>query len=1139
MTLETLYRKDLDEAKLNYKNRMLTPLAPYKDLGVMPTEIVSLLTYQKILEKKKSDLTHVNIPPMSFDVNQNITAHFDKLDSDTINQRAMIKDEYETRKQQMQTDYEDQMSHQHEYNESLINPYREKHMELLQYKDDLKHVCDRYNISPLDMNISDTITADEFGTLIDESLNICERYKSKDYGYFAKAISPLQGETSFEFVLCYVVMVVAVLYFLLPVVSIAVFGYMIAMVHGLYRDLEKLKIAVALMSQLDYNRFVDDQLLAPPEQPDFEAVDKEMFEKINSVEDHTEERCVAMEQTGSFIEAVSKECAQTTKEVLDEYTAINTALVNRLKEVDDKIHAFLKDYKPFPTVCNQSVVMSHTYVLGRIEDRLDVSATLPLQNIVFDCTDRERAINIVKLYLCNALLSVRVKQLTVDIYDPQNQGRDFAEFFDKSTSDYIKPNEKPLDKLIEEFRSYAQDNIKKLNHKDIDTFNKEAEEKEMIPLGYRLLIMVSEFDRWKKDKEETGRVFKEFFKYSAENGVMIWLLDTNKWGGSVWVDGSYNATEGHALEYDLPLGATATNTYITALATYKDRGISYTKNFADKYIPRDKWWTWNTIEGVDLHFGLADGDPAKGYPIQLNDGNVHALCAGATGAGKSALISALLTALITKYPPSELEIIYIDFKNSEANKLTENGFSVVPHLRIISGTTDGGYALSIFEYLISELTARQKICAKYKEVNLKDLRKRHPEVVVPRLLVLFDEFQVMYNTEYVPQRTIDSINAKITAFTKLARAYGGHLLFTSQSMKGTMSQDTMSNFSLRAALRCTAEVSEQILGNKAASTITAKFGYMYTNTSAGQDAKFNQRWRVPFIDVPEMLEIVGELNKMCEERGEKHWHAEFYDEKQLVPAEKLNEWYEEYREFDDPEVVILGERAAYSTNKAPLTLTLMQDSKENVLLGAFEREDLLNLVLTFVDNLKRKENCRIIMHVADKDSHRLLGVEDIVEEDLLDISRPEQDVIEFLQAIIDLVNYRFEIGGPYEPVYVFCVGWEVAPGIGVEQNYKGVEAFKPVLNKAPSVGVHFIFALKSKPLDSCSFIPNACSHRIVGLMPSDAPFFIDTSAVEKLPDKDKDAGLFAIYKYGTNEQKFRIYQHKFKGTIKSREVIIK
>lgn len=1138
MTLETLYRKDLDAAKENYRNKMLAPLANYKDLGTTPTEIVALLTYQKDLEKKKVDLTKVSIPPMSFDVNQNLTQHFDKLDSDALNQQAMIKEEYANKKQQMQNDYETQMANLHEHNENLINPYRDKHLELLKYQDDIKHVCQRYGISPLDMNISDNITSKEFGTLIDESINICEKYKSKDYGYFAKVIAPLQGEVTFEFVVCYIVLGVAILYFLLPVVSFAVFGYMIAMVNGLYKDLEKLKIAVALMTQLDYNRFVSDELLAPPDPPDFDAVDAEMWEKVNSVEDHGEERCVAMEQAGTFIDKVNKECAQVTREVLDEYTAVNTNIDKRLAEVDEKIKSFLKDYKPFPTVCKKTVVMSHEYVLGRIEDRLDVSATLPLQNIVFDCHDKERAINLVKLYLCNALLSVRVKQLVVDIYDPQNQCRDFAEFFDTATSDYIKPNDKPLDKLIEEFRTYTQENIKRLNHKDIDTFNKEAEEKEMVPLGYRLLIMVSEFEKWKKEKEDTGRVFREFFKYSAENGVMIWVLDTNRWGGSVWVDGSYNASEGCALQYDLALGATATGTYIKALSEYKDRGIAYTKNFASKYIPREKWWTWKTIEGIDLNFGLENGDPTKGDAIQLNDGNVHCLCAGATGAGKSALISALLTSLITKYPPSELEIIYIDFKNSEASKLTENGFSIVPHFRIISGTTDGGYALSIFEYLIAELTNRQKICAKYKEVNLKDLRKRHPEVVVPRLLVLFDEFQVMYNPEYVPQRIIDSINAKITAFTKLARAYGGHLMFTSQSMKGTMSSDVMSNFSLRAALRCTAEVSEQLLGNKAAGTITAKFGYMYTNTSAGQDAKFNQFWRVPFIDVPEMIEIIGTLNKMCEERGEKHWHAEFYDEKLLVPASKIDEWYEKYDVFDDPEVCIIGERAAYSVNRAPLTVSLLQDSKENVLLGAFEREDLLNLVLTFVDNVKRKDDCKIIMHVADKDSHKLLGVEDIVEEDLLEISKPEQDVTEFISAITDLINYRFEVGGPYTPVYVFCVGWESASGIGIEQNYRCVESFKPILNKAPSVGVHFIFAFKSKPLESCSFIPNACSHRIVGLMPQDGTFFIDSSTVEKLPDKDKDAGLFAVYKYGATETKFRIYQHKFKGTIKSREVVI-
>ena len=244
---------------------------------------------------------------------------------------------------------------------------------------------------------------------------------------------------------------------------------------------------------------------------------------------------------------------------------------------------------------------------------------------------------------------------------------------------------------------------------------------------------------------------------------------------------------------------------------------------------------------------------------------------------------------------------------------------------------------------------------------------------LPRMLVIFDEFQVMYNPEFVDSRTIDTINSKITAITKLARAMATHFWFTSQSMKGTMSKDTIANFSLRGALRCTADVSEELLGNKAASTIKSKFGFMYTNDSAGQNKDANRFWRVPFLDEKKMPEYIDTLNAMLPEFNEKHDMAEFYDEKILVPVNELDNWYKTYPDtFNDSSVFILGERANFSTNKAPVAISLQDDGGENIMLAAFDRQDMLNLTMTMIKNLKNKDSdCTIIMNVQDAETHTM------------------------------------------------------------------------------------------------------------------------------------------------------------------------
>lgn len=1201
MTCVNCYDTALQNAVSRYEQTWLFPLNNYNWTKPKPTEVTAMLADRDAINKLLGQLNAVVITPLSFDATKEVKERFDALDNQSAQERINLKNEAEAKKQQAVTDYERSKQEVAEYNASLIQPIKDKHNKLLEKQKELDYVFKHYNITPLDIDIADNITMDEFNTLIEESIAVCDKYQAKSNTYFEKAVAPLKGEKNLTIALSYVAIALIVLYFATPLIAPLAFYLLFKNTHNLYKDLEKLRIAKALSTQLDYNRFVPEESFKKVEALDTSSIDVELEESLRHVVDHTKEREQAMSQLASQSADIAKVCSDATVKVKQAYADAISKLTSIRDDLQASIDEFLKNYKPFPTVQNDSVVMSHTYTLGRLNDTLDVNRTLPCLNIVFDGSNYESAINLMKLYLANALLSVRVKQLTVEIFDPKNMCKDFSEFFTPETAPYIKPNNMKLEELIETYRKYSQDNVIKLDNKSIDEYNVEAEKKEMVAKDYKLLLIVSDFE--KQLDGDNAAVFKEYFKFSASTGVMIWLLSTKKYANSLWIDSSYSGN-GTRLQYTRELGKQAVQTYTKALENYKDRGIDYITKFGDVFIPREKWWTWDTIKGIDMHWGLENGDPTKGNPIAIGDANVHALLGGATGAGKSAAINQMLISLITKYPPSELQLVYIDFKNVEAAKFThgydktknewmdpaeedrlvksESYFtriSRIPHLRIISGTTDGEYALSVFEFLMDEMANRQKLINKAGKTKLQAVReeilanynKEHgtpngtwhdmrqdwdwykPNVYdvygdMPRLLVIFDEFQVMYNPEFVSSKVIDMINGKITAITKLARAMGAHFWFTSQSMKGTMSKDTMANFSLRGALRCTEEVSDELLGNKAAATIRAKFGYMYTNDSAGQNKDANKFWRVPFLGedhkesdtrpIRDMHDYINILNTMLEANHETHNLAEFYDEKVLVPAKVMDEWYNNYDVFNKSEVMILGERANFSTNKAPVAFTMQEDGGENIMIGAFDRNDMMNLTLTIIDNIRKStDNPILIINDQDAETYTLMDIENLVTPDFVSLSSPKQDVPEFINAIEATVDGRIDRGGPYKPIFVVCIQWEKAPGVSVEADYKLQDRFKNVLRKAPSVGVHFVFANREKG-EMPRYIPNSCNHHITALMPKDSMFFTDPSAtkVEKLPSSDKNAGLFAIYDYGTTSHKFRIYQHTFTKKIQSREI---
>ncbi len=1186
------FNDNLNQAVKKYENAYLPVLNKYVVPTAVPTDIAALMECEATYAQKLNELKSCSISPMSFDPLNEINKKYDDLEKQEADRKEQIISKAEQAKKDRQAAHDAEEANVKKYNEDLLVPIRQKHQELLTYKDDLQRVFTHYGITPLDMQLSDNLTVNEFNALIDSSVDICQRYIHKDSAIFMKALSPLKDNTNLMFTLGYVFLGAVLCYISLPLISIPIFYLFCKSTHTMYKDMERLRIASTLMAQVDYQRFVSEDDKKTVQTLDFTDIETSMKESLGTIKSYTSDREQEVNELEKNRNNIQKVCVDATTKVKSAYATRIEEMSDFVSKVTEAKNNILNEAVLFPSEQSTHLTLSRDFILSRVNEVVDVKTTLSPQNIVFDATDRSAAIKAVKLYLCNALLNVRVKSLYVDLMDPMNLCADFTEFLVPETKDYIHVNPKNTGDMIKEIREYAQNNVFKSRDKSVDEFNTDAENRELVPIEYQLVIFISGFE--KSIEGEQGKEFEEFFRNSFKYGVWIWMIDTKQRDGATWVSGPVQ--NGKPIECTAELCDKAVSIYTKSLAQYKDKGIDYVEKFAKKYIPREKWWTWDTIKNIEMNIGLENGDPTRGFPQYMGDANVHAILGGATGAGKSAAINEMLISLITKYPPSELQLVYVDFKNVEAAKFTQGydlenerwhtteedqqlkkdkvyytRLSRIPHLRIISGTTDGEYALSVFEFLMEEMARRQKIINTFGVTKLQEAREQilkkyntehntpkgtwhdmrsnwewyKPNIYdqygdLPRLLIVFDEFQVMYNPEFVEPKIIDQINGKITAITKLARAMGCHFWFTSQSMKGTMSADTMSNFSLRMALRCSTAVSTELLGNGASGTIKAKFGFMYSNDSAGQNKDANKLWRLPFLDEKKMPDFINPLYDMLKEQHEDHNMAEFYDEKILVPSTVLDDWYNNYPDvFSDPSSFILGERAAFSTNKAPVAVTLQDDDGENILIGAFDRQDMLNMVRTVIGNIQHhKDDCIMLINSMDKDSYTLLDVENIADPRFVSLASPKQDVEELVDALRKMITMRSESGGPFKQMYVILVQWEKAPGLGVDKSFKLEDKFKAILRDGPSVGVHFVLAMREKG-EMGRFVAASCKHHLGGLMMSDqSSFFMSTTKVEKLPSADKDAGLFAIYEFGTTLQKFRIYQHVFTAKLKSREIRI-
>ena len=96
----------------------------------------------------------------------------------------------------------------------------------------------------------------------------------------------------------------------------------------------------------------------------------------------------------------------------------------------------------------------------------------------------------------------------------------------------------------------------------------------------------------------------------------------------------------------------------------------------------------------------------------------HLLVAGATGAGKSVCINAIITSLLYKYSPDELKFIMVDPKVVEMQS-----YALLPHL-IVPVITDPNRVVAGLRWVVAEMERRYRWFAKEGVRNFDSFNKR-------------------------------------------------------------------------------------------------------------------------------------------------------------------------------------------------------------------------------------------------------------------------------------------------------------------------------------------------------------------------------------------------------------------------------
>ncbi len=249
----------------------------------------------------------------------------------------------------------------------------------------------------------------------------------------------------------------------------------------------------------------------------------------------------------------------------------------------------------------------------------------------------------------------------------------------------------------------------------------------------------------------------------------------------------------------------------------------------------EKFWTESSQSKVSVPVGWDINH--KEVRFEIGGAQNHTLICGRSGSGKSNFLHVLIQNLDFYYAPNEVQLFLLDYKEGvEFNAYTDP--NILEHARLVSVASLVGYGMSFLSWLCDEIKKRSD---RFKQFNVKDLSDYRKHEKMPRLIVVIDEFQVLFSDKSTQMK--GSVERFLNTLLKKGRSYGVHLVLATQTMRGgEIDSSIKAQIANRIALPMDAEDSTKILDDDVACELVRPEGIFNNN---GGHKKYHTKMSIP------------------------------------------------------------------------------------------------------------------------------------------------------------------------------------------------------------------------------------------------------------------------------------------------------